>query len=262
MPTNAPGLRLERRAATLEVTLDRPERLNALDAATARALRAALDEADHDPEVGAILLTGAGRGFCAGADVGDLVAMGGRPAAIRRDLLRDGGRLVTTLHALETPLVAAVNGPCAGAGVGLALACDVVVASESAGFTLSFIRRGLVPDYALTAVLPRLVGARLARELCLLGDTVRGPDAERLGLVTRCVPDEELLPTARDYADRLAAGPGVALGLTKRLLAADLDVAAAVEREFTAQALAFASDDFAEGAAAFLEKRPARFASR
>jgi 2-(1,2-epoxy-1,2-dihydrophenyl)acetyl-CoA isomerase len=262
-------LRTERADHVLTVTLDRPDRLNAVNGAMAEELRGLLADADHDDGVRAVVLTGAGRGFCAGVDVADLAASagagdGGGPAGLRQAMRQRALPLARTLLDVETPLVAAVNGACAGAGMGLALACDVVVASEQATFTMAFVRRGLVPDYATTYLLPRLVGLRAARELCLLGDTVPAAEAERIGLVTRVVPQAELLGVAASYARRFAEGAGVALRLTKRLLSGsfDVDAATALDREFTAQALCFASADAAEGARAFMEKRPARFAWR
>jgi 2-(1,2-epoxy-1,2-dihydrophenyl)acetyl-CoA isomerase len=261
-------LRVSRDGHVLTITLDRPSALNAITIGMTAALLEVLVEADGDEDVRAIVLTGAGRGFCAGADVGLLSSLvdGGPPSPgiLRQRIAGSTARLVTTLLAMETPMVAAVNGPCAGAGVGLALACDVVLAAPAATFTVAFVRRGLVPDYGLTWLLPRLVGLRAARELALLGDTVPAEDAVRLGLASRLVPGEALVDEAGALAQRLAEGPGVALRLTKRLLSASFqeDPATAVEREFTAQALCLTSEDAREGVTAFLEKRPTRFVSR
>lgn len=251
----------------LTVTLDRAEVLNAVDATMAMELRRLLEDAEHDDAVRAIVLTGAGRGFCAGADVADLVAAAGEDAspAVVRQLLRRGSiPLATQLLSMEKPLVAAVNGPCAGAGLGLALACDVIVAAESASFSVVFVRRGLVPDYGVTWLLPRLVGLRVARELALLGDTVDATGAERLGLVSRVVADATVVEEAQAVGRRFAEGAGVAIRLTKRLLSAsfEVDPAMALDREFTAQSIAFASADALEGATSFLEKRPPRFTWR
>lgn len=259
-------LEVEQADHVLRVTLNRPERLNAVNARMAEELRGLLVDAEHDDGVRAIVLTGAGRGFCAGADVADLAAHAGgaAPAGLRQALRQRAIPLARTLLEIEKPLVAAVNGPCAGAGMGIALACDVVVASDAATFTMAFVRRGLVPDYGTTYLLPRLIGLRAARELCLLGDTVAAADADRLGLVTAVVPAGELLAEADRYARRFADGAGVALQLTKRLLSGSfaVDPATALDREFTAQALCFASADAAEGATAFLQKRPPRFTWR
>lgn len=262
-------VRVQTQEGVLTITLDRPEVLNAVNARMARELTDLLRSADEDDAVRVVLLTGAGRGFCAGADVGDLAerAGGGRtegPAGLRQGMRRGWVRLATTLLELEKPVVAAVNGPCAGAGIGLALSCDIVVASTEASFSVAFVKRGLVPDAATTFLLPRLVGLRVARELCLLGDRVDAAEAGRLGLVTRVVPADALMETANDYARRLADGAGAAQRLTKRLLqsAFEHDVATALDREFTAQAICLVTDDAREGATAFLEKRPPRFTGR
>lgn len=249
------------------VTLDRPDRLNAIDDRMTVELEAALQALDDDAGVRAIVLTGRGRGFCSGADVADLSAAavaGGTDAGALRRQMRGSLRLARTLLDLETPLIAAVNGPCAGAGVGLALAADFAVAADSASVSVAFVGRGLVPDYATTFLLPRVVGLRVARELCLLGDTLTAAEAAQVGLVGRVVADEELAGASTDLAERLAAGPSVALGLTKRMLAEafELDRHAATDRELTAQAIAFSTDDAAEGAAAFFAKRPPRFQGR
>lgn len=251
------------------VRLNRPAQLNALNHRLARELLDTLLALDADDDCRAVVLTGAGRGFCSGFDVADLAdAAGGgdgqTPPRIR-DVLRGAStRLARALLDVETPMVAAVNGPCAGAGIGLALACDIVLAGEDATFAVAFARRGLVPDYGVSWLLPRLVGLRRARELCLLADTLTAGQADDLGLVTRVVPADALLDEAHDVAGRLADGAGVALRLTKRLLAESFDVDrhTAIDREFSAQALCFASDDAREGAAAFFEKRAPRFTWR
>jgi 2-(1,2-epoxy-1,2-dihydrophenyl)acetyl-CoA isomerase len=255
------------RVATLR--LDRPDSLNALNGRLTGELIAALTALDADEGVRAIILTGSGRGFCAGADVADLAAAAGQgadvgPAGLRRLLRTGSARLARLLLEVETPMVAAVNGPCAGAGVGLAVACDFVLAAEDATFNLVFVDRGLVPDYGLTWLLPRMVGLRRARELALLGGRLGAREAVAAGLITRVVAGADLATEAAALARRLADGPGVALGLTKRLLAdsSELDHATAVDREFSAQALCFASEDAREGAMAFLEKRPPTFRSR
>jgi len=235
----------------------------------ARDLDGVLQDAEGDETVRVLILTGAGRGFCAGADVGGLAETAGGgsdagPAALRQEMRRGWVRLATTLLELEKPVVAAVNGPCAGAGMGLALSCDIVVASAEANFSVAFVKRGLVPDAATTFLLPRLVGLRAAKELCLLGDRLDAAGAERLGLVTRVVPADALMETAEGYARRLAEGAGAAQRLTKRLLqsAFEHDVATALDREFTAQAICLVTDDAHEGAMAFLEKRAPRFTGR
>jgi 2-(1,2-epoxy-1,2-dihydrophenyl)acetyl-CoA isomerase len=247
------------------VTLNRPEALNALTPRMISGLLDLLRGLDADPDTRVVVITGAGRGFCAGADLGALASelTDGQPGpgAIRELLQRDGMPLARALLQVEKPLVAAVNGPCAGAGLSLALACDFAVASTAATFTLAFIRRGLVPDYGATWLLPRLVGLRRARELCLLGDRLDAAEAAEAGLVGRVVAPEDLAGQAEALARRLASGAGVALRLTKRLLndAFEVDHPTAVDREFLAQALCFSTNDAAEGMAAFLGKREPSF---
>jgi 2-(1,2-epoxy-1,2-dihydrophenyl)acetyl-CoA isomerase len=246
------------------VRLNRPETLNALNQRLTGELTELVSRLGQDDATRAVVLTGAGRGFCAGADVAELAAAGQlRPAGVRRRLAESAEPLSRALLELEKPIVAAVNGPCAGAGVGIALSCDFVLAADDAFFALAFVRRGLVPDYATTWLLPRLVGLRKARELCLLGERLSADEADRLGLLTRVVPGEDLLAEAAELAGRLARGPGVALRLTKRLLADSLqaDHRNAIDAEFTAQTLCFTTSDAIEGAQAFLEKRDPVFTS-
>jgi 2-(1,2-epoxy-1,2-dihydrophenyl)acetyl-CoA isomerase len=249
------------------VTLRRPEALNALDEPMTLELLGVLQELEHDDATRVVVLTGEGRGFCAGADLGAVVAEAGAdpsPADMRQLTRRASARLARALYEMEKPLIAAVNGAAAGAGAAIAVSADVTIMADSAMLSFLFVERGLVPDYATTWLLPRLVGLRTARKLCLFGDRLRADEALRLGLVDGVVEAETLMDEAAGVAQRLAAGAGVALRLTKRLLAEsfDLDHAAAVDREFTAQALCFASSDAAEGMSAFLQKRAPHFTWR
>jgi 2-(1,2-epoxy-1,2-dihydrophenyl)acetyl-CoA isomerase len=262
-------LQVETRDHITTIRLDRPSSLNALNEAMTLELAETFERLEPDAGTRVVVLTGNGRGFCAGADVGELAAAaaaegGLRPAAVRERLRAGAVRLATAVWTFDKPIVAAVNGPCAGAGVGIALACDFILAADDASFGLLFARRGLVPDYGVTYLLPRLIGLRRARELCLLGERISAAEAERAGLVTRVVAADTLLDDAAEVARSLAAGPGVALRLTKRLLAESFDggYGLALDREFTAQALCLASEDAAEGARAFLEKRAPTFAWR
>lgn len=249
------------------ITLRRPEAMNALDEPMTLALIDILLELEHDDATRVIVLTGEGRGFCAGADLAAVVAEAGAdpsPATMRQLTRRGAARLARTLYEMEKPMIAAVNGAAAGAGAAIAVSADVTIMADTAMLSFLFVERGLVPDYASTWLLPRLVGLRTARRLCLFGERLRADEALRLGLVDGVVTADALLDEAYGVAQRLAAGAGVALRLTKRLLAEsfDLDHAAAVDREFTAQSLCFASDDASEGMTAFLEKRPPVFAWR
>lgn len=257
-------IRLDRDGAVLTITLNRPEVLNAFDAQMTAELLGALADVRGDRAVRAVVLTGTGRAFCAGADVAGLVdaAEGGAsPPALRAAMLTRNADLVRTLWDLDRPIVAAVNGVAAGAGASMVVACDVALMAESASIAFLFARRGLVPDYGATWVLPRLVGLRAARRLCLFGERVDAHEAAALGLVDRVVADDDLAEEAAALARRLAEGPTTALGLTRRLLATSFErgLSEAVEAEFTAQALCFATSDASEGAAAFVAKRPPRF---
>lgn len=246
------------------VTLNRPEALNALDEAMTLELLDILEALEHDDATRVIVLTGAGRGFCAGADLGAVVEEARAdpsPAAMRQLTRRAPARLARALYDLEKPLVAAVNGAAAGAGAAIAVTADVTIMADDAMLSFLFVQRGLVPDYASTWLLPRLVGLRTARRLCLFGERLRADEALRLGLVDGVVTGTALMDEAYGVAERLASGAGVALRLTKRLLAEsfDSDHATAVDREFTAQSLCFASADAAEGMHAFLDKREPEF---
>jgi len=257
-------LLVERAAGVLRLTLNRPARLNALDDELLDALGAALVVAREDDAVRALLITGAGRGFCAGADLGASLLGGANPGeAIRRHLQTRYAPIILGLRELEKPVVAAVNGVAAGAGMSLALAADLRVCAESGSFLQAFVRIGLVPDAGSTFFLPRLVGMAKAAELAMLGDQVGADEALRLGLVNRVVPDATLLTEAGALAERLARGPR-SVGLIKRALnlAASSDLRTQLGHEEDLQALAASSQDAAEGVAAFLEKRSAEFRGR
>ena len=257
-------LAAERDGGVLTLTLNRPEKLNSLDDTLVRALADAVQSLRSDASVRAVVLTGAGRGFCAGADLGQAALHGESVGEVVRRRLRTVYHpLITGLRSLEQPVIAAVNGVAAGAGMSLALAADLRIAAESASFIQAFVRIGLVPDAGSTWLLPRIVGPARAAELALLGDRVDAAEALRIGLVSRVVPDASLLVEAQAMAARLAEGPR-SIGLIKHALAlspaSDLDTQLAHEEDL--QALAASTEDFAEGVAAFLEKRPARFRGR
>lgn len=249
---------VEMHAGYRQITLNRPDRLNALTAEMADALIGALDAAQADPECRAVLLTGAGRGFCAGQDLNAIV---GKPAAEIGALLDHYNPLIHKLRALPLPVVCAVNGVAAGAGANLALACDIVLAAKSATFVQAFAKIGLIPDAGGTWILPRLVGMARARALAMLAEPLAAETAAEWGMIWRALDDEWLLPEAHALALRLASGPGVALGLIKQALDAseDNDLKRQLKLERNLQVEAAASPDFTEGVAAFLEKRPAKF---
>ena len=257
-------LEVSRSGGVLALTLNRPSRLNALDDSLLTALADALAVARDDDAVRCVLLTGAGRGFCAGADLGLLAgAEDDRGMAIRRHLQTHYAPVILGIRELEKPVVAAVNGVAAGAGMSLALACDLRVCAESASFLQAFVRIGLVPDAGSTFFLPRLVGLAKAAELAMLGEQISAAEALRVGLVNRVVPDDSLLAAAGEWASRLAAGPR-SLGLIKHALNLSLssDLRTQLGHEEDLQALAANSADSVEGVTAFLQKRPAEFRGR
>lgn len=242
------------------LTLNRPEVFNALNDQLAEEVADALGEAATDPSVRALLVTGAGKAFCAGQDLTALDHT--RP--LGRHLELTWNPIVARLSALEKPTVAALNGVAAGAGASLALACDLRVASERASLMFVFSKVGLVPDSGATWLLPRLVGPARALELAYLAEPVDAGRALSLGLVTKVVAPEAVMDEAETLARRLAAGPTLAYGLTKRAMdrAASMTFAEALDYEAMLQTVCGRSADYAEGVAAFTEKRPARFQGR
>lgn len=242
------------------ITLNRPESLNALNASMRRQLLAAFKQAARDDAIRAVLLTGAGRGFCSGADLRG----GSGEREFRRVLTTEYNPLITAIRELPKPVVAAVNGVAAGAGMSLALACDLVYAGEEARFILAFVRIGLVPDSGVTAVLVRALGRHRAAELAFTGDPLAAADAKASGLVNDVLPADELLRHARRVAERLAAGPTRAIGFAKRLIqdAPTAALADGLAAEAAYQELAGRTDDHREGVAAFAEKRDPTFTGR
>jgi 2-(1,2-epoxy-1,2-dihydrophenyl)acetyl-CoA isomerase len=257
---------VERDGAVERITLNRPDKLNALTQVMSDELGDAFHRLRDDPSVRAVLLTGAGRGFCSGQDLTEFEASyraGERPD-IETHLERTYHRLIPIIVDTPQPVVAAVNGVAAGAGVSLAVACDIRVASDEARFTQAFVKIGLIPDSGGTWLLPRVVGHARALELSLTGDVIAAPAALDMGLVTRVFPADAFGEEAGALAARLAALPTRALAATKRLmreaLTADLDTALAAEGK--AQAQMAQTEDHLEGVMAFAEKREPRFEGR
>lgn len=246
------------------VTLNRPQRLNSFNEDMHRALKAALDAAEADSNCRAMLITGAGRGFCAGQDLNDRMAKPGEKVVLGAALDQYYNPLIRKLRSLPFPVIAAVNGVAAGAGANIALACDFVIAAKSAVFLQAFSKIGLVPDSGGTWFLPRLVGPARARGLAMLGEPLNAEKAEAWGLIWKCVEDGVLLGEAGTLCERLAAGPTFGLSLIKRALDAaemnDLSTQLDLERDFQRQA--GASPDYTEGVKAFAEKRAPNFTGK
>jgi 2-(1,2-epoxy-1,2-dihydrophenyl)acetyl-CoA isomerase len=248
------------------ITLNRPEAMNALTPDQRERLIHLLSDASADPAVRAVVITATGRGFCAGADLRGAAVSGGERLAgdVARTIRLGAQRLISAVLDCEKPVIAAVNGTAAGIGAHLALACDLVLAAEEARFIEVFVRRGLVPDGGGAYLLPRLVGPQRAKELMFFGDALSAADAERLGLVNRVVAAQDLEKTAREWAERLAAGPTRALALTKHLVNASLDTdrATAFAAEAAAQEINMTTRDAQEGVASFAERRTPRYEGR
>lgn len=244
------------------ITLNRPRVLNAIDAQMARSLSDAIARVAQDGTARALLLRGEGRAFCAGGDVARFVE--GDPTAAIEAIIDPLHAALRALDALSLPTLAAVQGPAAGAGFSLSMACDLCIAADDAVFTLAFARIGISPDSSSTYRLPRLVGTRKALELAMLADSVRASEALALGLVNRIVPAAALADEAMALARRLAQGPTAAYGRIKHLVGRSLgnDLAAQLDLEREAFLAGARTADFKEGAQAFLAKRPPQFEGR
>jgi 2-(1,2-epoxy-1,2-dihydrophenyl)acetyl-CoA isomerase len=252
-------LRVEVDDGVAVVTLDRPDALNALTVGLKGELLAAFRAIARDRSIRAVVLTGAGRAFCAGQDLKERQRPDAAPLAV--ELRERYNPIIRAMRALDQPIVGAVNGVAAGAGASLAFACDIRVAATEASFLLAFGRIGLVPDSGATWLLPHLVGGAKAAQLALTADPLSAVDAERFGLVAAVVSADEVVEAARAIAVRLAGLAPAALASTKHALdrAWEIDLDRALEEEAFRQGVAGASADHAEGMAAFLEKRPPRF---
>ena len=246
------------------LTLTRPKHLNAIDLRTLDELQRTFDVAATDDRVRCVMITGQGRAFSAGGDINVMKTTLGDAFAVRERLRRGLAGVVLRIVNLEKPVVAAVNGIAYGAGMNLALACDIIIASREASFQESFAKVGLVPDTGGTWILPRLVGIHRAKELVFMAETLTAEDAHKIGIVNHVVPHDDLLPWATEFARRLANGPTKAFGLAKRLMQRGMStgLAEALDAEADAQGFAATTADHREGVTAFFEKRAASFQGR
>lgn len=254
---------IEQGVATL--TLNRPEQLNSFNAQMHKEVREALKQVRQNPEVRCLLITGSGRGFCAGQDLGDRnVAPGAAAPDLGESIEKNYNPLIRALRDLPMPVICAVNGVAAGAGANIALACDITLAAKSASFIQAFCKIGLVPDSGGTWTLPRAVGMARAKALALLGDRLSAEQAEQWGMIWRCVDDAALQDEALKLAHQLATQPTYGLALIKRALNASasnsFDAQLDLERDL--QRLAGRSEDYREGVAAFMAKRTPEFKGR
>ncbi len=249
------------------VTLNRPEAYNAMNGPVMSALLGAAIACDEDDDVRAVLVTGAGPAFCAGGDVVAMAEVGaktGSASIFLKELTVPLHGAIATFYRMAKPVVAAVNGIAAGAGFSLAMACDLVVAAESAVFTMAYTGIGAAPDGSSTYFLPRLVGTKRAYELIATNRVLSAADAKALGIVAEIFPDASFAEDARAYAARLAAGPTLALGLAKQLVASSTESSLETQMEFERRAIAACgrTEDFKEGTRAFAEKRKPAFTGR
>lgn len=256
----------EKNNGVATLSLNRPEVLNAFNGQLHKDLHDALDNVAAEEEVRCVVLRGDGRGFSAGADLRgeDLQREGDEVPDLGDYLRKTYSETITKITRMEKPVIAALHGPVYGAGVGLALACDLRIAAESVKFSVAFVKIGLMPDAGVSFFLPRIVGLGKAMEMSMLGNAVEAEEAHRIGLVNKVVPDDALLDEAGALAEHLATMPTRALGRIKQSLHASFesDLEAALEREAEGQTFCGHTEDHKEGVAAFLEKRAASFSGR
>mgnify|MGYP002682700734 FL=1 len=247
------------------ITLNRPEKLNSVTMAQLEELAQKANEFEQDDAVRAIIITGTGKGFSTGADLGGAGGRSDMTTGLGMKLSAHAyGRICFALANCEKPIIAAVNGVAAGAGFNLALSCDIIIAAKSARFIQIFVRRGLIPDLGGTYFLPRLVGLAKAKELMFTGDPISAEEALKLGLINRIVDDADLMTEATAFAKRLANGATRSIGMIKHMLNRSLntDLATQLEFESAYQGLAATTDDFKEGVYSFLEKRDPHFTGK
>ena len=253
---------LERKEGVATLTLSRPEKLNAINRKMMEELESAVVEIVKDRDMRVLVITGAGRAFCSGADVGDM-AQAAAPIDVRH-WTQIAHKTILALTDLEKPVIAKVNGVAVGIGCSLALSADIIIASENAQFSLIFSRIGLIPDGGSLFHLPRLVGPAKAKELIFTAKMVDAKEAERIGLINKTVPADELDNEVNTLAKQLAEGPTVAFGMAKKIInkGLSMDLSSVLEYEAFGQTIAGTTEDAREGFMAFLEKRKPKFKGR
>lgn len=253
-------LLVEKEAGVATITFNRPDRLNALTLKMIDEIPQALEEVSEDDAVKAVIITGSGRAFCAGAEM-DSPLFKGMGTAGYKKVFDTVARTVMLIRNMKKPVIAAVNGACVAAGFNMVLACDIIIAAENARFGQTFSILALHPDYGGTYFFPRLVGPHKALELMWTGRVFDVKEADRLGLVNQIVPPDKLLPTAREMAQKLAQGPSMAIAITKMAVyrALESDLPTALEMEGRSQTMLFLAEDMKEGLRAFLEKGKPNF---
>jgi 2-(1,2-epoxy-1,2-dihydrophenyl)acetyl-CoA isomerase len=253
------SIHFEIKDAVAYITLNRPEKFNAFNRSMALELQAVLDHCNTDKNIRAVYLTGNGKAFCAGQDLGELI--GENAPGFEQILSEHYNPIITKIRSINKPVIAAVNGVAAGAGANIALACDIVVATSSAAFIQAFSKIGLIPDSGGTFVLPRLIGLQKATALMMLGEKVSAIDAEKIGMIYKVIDDAEFEPESKKIVMTLAAMPTLGLAYTKQALNASMqnNLEQQLQLEDTLQYKAAHTKDYVEGVAAFLEKRSANF---
>lgn len=255
---------MEKSDGVATITLNRPQTLNAWDGQMGLEVTAALEDIRGDSDVRVVIMTGAGRGFSSGADMAHLAHVAEHRSHLGSLTNREASIVSVALQMrrLEKPVIGAINGVTAGGGFGIALACDLRIASDKAQFSQVFVRRGLVPDVGSTFFLPKLIGVEKALEMIFTGDMISAQEAVEIGLVSRVFPHDDLMPETMKLAKKLATGPPIAMGLAKRAVYQGLessDLPSHLDLELSFNSLCFFTEDFREGVKSFMEKRPPEF---
>lgn len=255
---------LEKEEGIATLTLNRPDKLNAISTEMWKDLRRVIDTVANDDEIQVLIITGAGRGFCSGSDVSGRLAArfsGQQPEITQKELLEPVGYVAYLIHRLDIPIITAINGPATGAGLSLALLGDIRIASETAKFSAIWVRVGLIGDLGATYLLPRIVGTSKALQMLCTGEMIDAGEAERIGLVSKVVPPDELMPAAKEMADTLSKGPTVAIKLVKRAVYKGIhnDLLTQLDFESYGQNICRNTEDHREGVKSFIEKRTPQF---